>query len=446
LSVDRIVSTSNSNDDVHGPKRLVLRLNPLTPGLPTYKAGRTPPACEEVSQPVFLRLSGRLSFYILSWTAMPSVNTLQTLPIRRSSRRWTFRRRRRLNTLIFFVTSHCNATCATCFYWDELNQKGDLSWDEIVKLSENTPPITDLWFSGGEPTLRRELAEIIDLFVRNNGAQYINLPTNGLKPNRIYEVAEHCLSENPDLELHINIALDGLRESHDFMRGVPGNFEKALDSARLLRKLKPRFGRRLIVNINTVITRDNLDEILPLAEFIRAGRIADGHYFNLIRGDAKDPGLKKVEREKLRQIYSKLHDIQWTYADGMFDDMIGFVKWVKKVVYAGTLAFHHRTQFANLQHPSRWPMPCTAGETSAVIDFDGRIRACELRKPLANLRDHDMNLKVFWESPARTSEPHQIACDQCWCTHVCFIHDSLRYSSKTMLYQIPKNYFLRKAW
>jgi MoaA/NifB/PqqE/SkfB family radical SAM enzyme len=76
-------------------------------------------------------------------------------------------------------------------------------------------------------------------------------------------------------------------------------------------------------------------------------------------------------------------------------------------------------------------MPCTAGETSAVIDFDGRVRACELRQPLGNLRDFDMNLKVFWESPARRAEPGRIACDQCWCTHVCFIHDSLRYSYRT---------------
>src|SRR5215813_11495584 len=238
----------------------------------------------------------------------------------RNSRLWWLRRKRKLNTIIFFVTSHCNATCETCFYWDELNQKGDLSWDEIVKLSNNTPQFTDLWFSGGEPTLRRELAEIIDLFVRNNGVRYINLPTNGLKPNRIYEVAEHVLLRNPALELHINIALDGLRESHDFMRGVPGNFERALESGRLLRRLKGKFGLRLIVNINTVMTRDNLDEILPLAELVWAERIADGHYFNLIRGDAKDPGLKQLEREKLRQVYAKLPEIQWHYAEGMFDD------------------------------------------------------------------------------------------------------------------------------
>jgi MoaA/NifB/PqqE/SkfB family radical SAM enzyme len=375
-----------------------------------------------------------------------ATDTLQAGIPKRNPRVWRFRRERKLNTIIFFVTSHCNATCETCFYWDELNQKGDLSWDEIVRLSEKTPPFTDLWFSGGEPTLRKELPEIIDLFVRNNGVRYINLPTNGLKPYRAYEVAEQVLTRNPGLELHINIALDGLRESHDFMRGVPGNFEKALETARLLRKLKPRFGLGLIVNINTVITRDNLDEILPLAELIRAERIADGHYFNLIRGNAKDPALKQVERDKLRRIYAELPRIQWGYAEGMFDDESRILKWFKKAVYVGTLTFHHRTQFQNQETRSRWPMPCTAGETSAVIDFDGRIRACELRQPIGNLRDVDMDLKVFWESPARRNEPSQIQCDQCWCTHVCFIHDSLRYSYKAMLSEVPKNYFFRKAW
>src|ERR1044071_4329528 len=180
-------------------------------------------------------------------------DTLQTGVNQTNPRVWRIRRKRKLNTLIFFVTSHCNATCETCFYWDELNQQGDLSWDEIVKLSANTSPFTDLWFSGGEPTLRKELPEIIDLFVRNNGVRYINLPTNGLKPYRIYEVAEHCLSTHPGVELHVNISLDGLREPQNLMGGVRGIFEKAIKPGRLLRRLKPRFGLRLIVNVNTVI-------------------------------------------------------------------------------------------------------------------------------------------------------------------------------------------------
>jgi MoaA/NifB/PqqE/SkfB family radical SAM enzyme len=355
-------------------------------------------------------------------------------------------RRRKLNTLIFFVTSHCNATCDTCFYWDELNKAGDLKWDEIVKLSKSTPQITDLWFSGGEPTLRPELEEIINLFVKNNGVRHINLPTNGLKPARIFQIAERCLEANPKLELNINIALDGLRDSHDEMRGVPGNFDKAILTARTLRTLRARFGKRLEVHFNTVITRDNRDEILILAEWIISENLVDGHYFNLIRGDARDPKLKDFRGESLKTLYSGIASIHERYANQLMDDPNPIVRWLKKVAYVGTLTFHHRTQLENADGSKPWAMPCTAGETSAVVDFDGRVRACELRAPIGDLRKNDMNFNVFWESEARKTEPAKISCDQCWCSHVCFIHDSMRYSLRAMLWEVPKNYFLRKAW
>jgi MoaA/NifB/PqqE/SkfB family radical SAM enzyme len=365
--------------------------------------------------------------------------------IRKRDARPPLIRRRKLNTIIFFVTSHCNATCDSCFYWDELNRAGDLSWDEIVRLSQTTPAFTDLWFSGGEPTLRRELSEIIDLFVRNNGVSHVNLPTNGLKPARIFEVAEQSLAAHGYLDLHINIALDGLRDSHDAMRGVPGNFDKAVESARGLRRLKARFGQRLRVQFNTVITRDNLDEVLPLAEWIQSEGMVDAHYFNLIRGEARDPALKLFHREALRRLYPKIADIQWKYSMGLFDG-IAPLKWLKRAAYVGTLAFHHRTQFENAEQSTKWAMPCTAGETAAVIDFDGRVRACEMRQPIGNLRETGMDFKVFWESSARKAEPQRISCDQCWCSHVCFIHDSLRYSARAMLWEVPRNFLFRKNW
>jgi MoaA/NifB/PqqE/SkfB family radical SAM enzyme len=306
--------------------------------------------------------------------------------------------------------------------------------------------LTDLWFSGGEPTLRPDLESIINLFVRNNGVSHINLPTNGLKPSRIYEIVDRCLTVNKQLEMHVNIALDGLADSHDEMRGVPGNFDKAIESARQLRVLRSRFGARFEVHINTVITRDNLEEILPLAEWILSEYLVDGHYFNVIRGDARNPALKDVSREALRQLYPRISDIQARYAERLIKDRNPIVRWLKKVAYVGTLTFHHRTQLSNIEGKKAWAMPCTAGETSAVIDFDGRVRACELRSPVGDLRKSGMNFNVFWESPARKTEPRKIACDQCWCTHVCFIHDSLRYSWRAMLLEVPKNYFLRKVW
>src|SRR5580765_7718571 len=68
--------------------------------------------------------------------------------------------------LILFINSICNMKCEHCFYWQELNQRDDLTTAEIIKLSESLGPIENLNLSGGEPFLRREFAEICRQFIR----------------------------------------------------------------------------------------------------------------------------------------------------------------------------------------------------------------------------------------------------------------------------------------
>ncbi len=100
---------------------------------------------------------------------------------------------KKLDTVIFFVTSRCNAACETCFYHEELNQKGDLTFEQIEKISRTMPQITDLWLSGGEPTLRKDVGKIVEMFIANNGVNRIILPTNALIKSRVYEVVEQIL-------------------------------------------------------------------------------------------------------------------------------------------------------------------------------------------------------------------------------------------------------------
>ena len=57
-----------------------------------------------------------------------------------------------------------------------------------------------------------------------------------------------------------------------------------------------------------------------------------------------------------------------------------------------------------------------------------------------------MDLQAFRQTPARKNEVVQIACDQCWCSHVCFIHDSLRHSRKALLAKVPKSFALKNVW
>ncbi len=352
-------------------------------------------------------------------------------------------RKKRLGTVIFFVTSLCNAKCRTCFYWQELNQRGDLTWDEIRKLAFSMPQFTDLWLSGGEPLLRRELTDIIHLFHAQNGVRWVNLPINGLLPERTGEWVVRICEENPELQLDVNVALDGLGEMQDSIRAVPGNFAKTLGTLEALQPCRARYPR-LRVNINTVICAENFDQVMAIADYVKAHCAVDGHYFNIIRGSAKDASLKNVPAHRLSALYKQLQSVYSHYADNVLRRHGGAARKVAQVYYQGTLALHNKIQLENAVEPHPWPMPCTAGETSIVIDFNGDVRSCELRGKLANLRDYDCDFAKFWETQQRQEELGAIVHDQCWCTHVCFIHDSLRHSPKTLLYDIPLAYLESK--
>lgn len=369
---------------------------------------------------------------------MPVQWRTQTRPIFRA-----FRPVKRLKLVIFFVTSVCNAKCRTCFYWEELNQRGDLTWDEIQKLSRTMPPFTDLWLSGGEPMLRRELADILHLFYANNGIRWVNLPTNGLLPDRTTEQVAKICTDNPKVQLDLNVAMDGLYGVQDSIRSVPGNFEKTLKTLEALQPCREKF-TNLRVNINTVICAENFDSVLEIARFVQENCFVDGHYFNIIRGNAKDPSLKQIPTKRLPALYGEIRKIYAHYARIATRHSGGLTGRVGRAYYEGVLAFHNNVQLKNIDSPQAWPMPCTASETSIVIDYNGDVRACELRGKLGSLRDFDCDFQKFWDTEARRNEPAAIVRDQCWCTHVCFIHDSLRHSPKALLYDVPLSYLQSK--
>ncbi len=357
-------------------------------------------------------------------------------------------RARRLGTAIFFITSRCNAKCETCFYHAELNQPGDLTFEQIEKVSRTMPPITDLWLSGGEPTLRHDASEIIDLFVRNNGVERVIIPTNGLIKARVYEIVERALGTHAHLDLYLNIALDGYGETHDRVRGVPGNWQKTLDCIRALYPLKERFADRFRLNVNTVVCAENFGEIEKLAGFLWENFRLDGHYFNIIRGATKvGESIKRVPPEILPEMYARVSALTKRYGDRMFEADDRTTRFVKNLAYVGAITTHYRTQLANFSEPTAWAFPCTAGETTAVIDYDGGVRACELREKFATLADYDYDFGALWAAHERDAELAAIDGGKaCWCTHVCFIHDSMRHSRRALLWELPKNFAMRERW
>src|SRR5947207_8844395 len=271
----------------------------------------------------------------------------------------TTKRARRLGTLILFVTSRCNAFCKTCFYHAELNQPGDLTLAQLEKVSRTMPSITDLWLSGGKPTLRRDVSEIIDMFVNRNGVQRVIIPTNGLIKTRVYEIVDRALAGHPKLDLYLNIALDGYGKTHDEIRGVAGNWEKALECIEWLYPLKQKHADRFRLNVNTVVCADNYTEINKLGEFMWENFQLDGQYFNIVRGETLvGDEIKQVPAEVLPEMYSYVSQLTKRYGGRMFAADDASKRFVKNVAYVGAITTHYRNQHANFQESTAWPFPC----------------------------------------------------------------------------------------
>jgi len=358
------------------------------------------------------------------------------------------KREKCLGTVILFVTSRCNSFCRTCFYHQELNQPGDMTFDQIEKVSRTMPPITDLWLSGGEPTLRHDASEIVDLFVRNNGVRRLIIPTNGLVKERAGAIVGNALGSHTSLHLYLNVALDGYGETHDRIRGVPGHWQKTLDCIESLYPLKEKYGDRFRLNVNTVVCADNYTEIERLAEFMWRNFKLDGQYFNIVRGETPvGDEIKQVPPEVLPPMYSYISQLTKRYGDRMFASDDATTRLAKNVAYVGAITTHYRTQHRNFLKSTAWPFACTAGETIAVIDYNGDVRACELREKFASLKTYDYDFGALWSAQERQAELKAIDGGKpCWCTHVCFIHDSLRHSRRGLLVEGPRNYVTRSRW
>ncbi len=254
------------------------------------------------------------------------------------------------------------------------------------------------------------------------------------------------MAKHAELDLYLNLALDGFGATHDKIRGVPRNWEKTLDCIENLTALKQRFGERFRLNVNTVVCAENYQEIEKLSAFLWKNCRLDGHYFNLVRGETKvGDSIKAVPAEFLPEMYRKISILTKQYGDRMFAADDATKRLIKNMVYVGTILTHYRTQHENFARPTAWKFPCTAGETTAVIDYNGDVRACELREKFANLRDYDFDFSRLWTATERETELAKIDGGKaCWCTHVCFIHDSLRHSQTAQLFEAPKNYLRRE--
>ncbi len=188
----------------------------------------------------------------------------------------------------FSVTRRCQSRCRTCFIWKH-ESGNELSLQQVEALFRSIGWTYFFNISGGEPFLRQELPEIIGLACRYMRPAVIHIPTNALAPERIeamtVRILEIIAREAPGTVLTIKPSMDGVGTAHDETRGVPGNFEKLLDTLARLKRLRDGH-KYLHVGVGTVISRYNAGELAGIIEF--AGTLGVDTYINEVAEEREE--------------------------------------------------------------------------------------------------------------------------------------------------------------
>jgi MoaA/NifB/PqqE/SkfB family radical SAM enzyme len=330
--------------------------------------------------------------------------------------------------LILFIDSVCNMKCEHCFYWRNLNQRDDLTLEEICALSRSLGRIENLNLSGGEPFLRKEFAAICHQFICQNGVRQIYVPSNGWYTDKMLQQISLTLEE-PGLELFaVELSLDGMAEFHDGFRGLPGAFERAMVTYDALAELQRRDPRLRIHAVSTA-THVNLGDIRQLTSYLfsRCPQM-DHHNLALIRGDRKNPSLLAPELEQYAELYQYIRRLWLPREQGRYGGTVEpMLQWAKLET------MRQRTQV----------VPCTAGKLSAVVYANGDVSVCELHKPLGNLREKPF--PDIWKSEAAHKLRASIAAKKCYCTTEVFLWPSIVYQPMPLLRTMARAGVWRKV-
>ncbi|GHT65111.1 hypothetical protein FACS1894110_06210 [Spirochaetia bacterium] len=350
--------------------------------------------------------------------------------------------KRKLESIFLFTTGKCNANCAHCFYSNDMaTHEPDLSFDEIKRLSETAGDINRLWLSGGEPTLREDLPEIIELFYKNNHTKDVNLPTNGIKGDLLISWIKRLQKSCPGLNISIAISLDGFEQTHNKQRQVP-IFYTAIET---LHRLEKEFAddAHIVANVATCVTKYNYDEIVDLFSWIYGRFRVATHTTAAARGTTRVEGVKLATEKTQRAINDAIAPFLMAYAKRMGEGVSALAKPVTTFVFAGIMRAMYNAHAANLDGPKCWGVDCTAGETTLVIDHDGRFRACEMRDPIGRVQDYGCDVQKIMFGDAMKKELAAIGHGyraNCWCSHSCWLMASIVFSPLKMLSRTSAGY------
>lgn len=269
-----------------------------------------------------------------------------------------------------------------------------------LPAEEVTPAVLDrlprgfdyLNLTGGEPTLRTDLEEIVDRL--HPKTRQLEISTNGLRG----EILEKIIRKHPDVK--IRVSLEGIGARNDLIRGEKNGYERKLAT---LRRLVAAGGRD--VGIATVFQDDNADQLLDLYRLACSlgGEMATSALHNGFQ-------FHKIDNEP----YNRLRIAR--AVQPLIVEMLKSRRpknWFRAYLNLGLIR-------KILGQPRL--MPCTAGRDFAFVDPWGRVYACNVRPDLEMGDLTQSSWEEIMAGPRAVEARTRVA----RCTHNCWMVGSAK--------------------
>jgi len=299
------------------------------------------------------------------------------------------------------VTKSCGSRCTNCLIWQE-KVESELTVEEFRRLAVNSKDnLVWLNLSGGEPTDRNDLIDIIQVFQDNcPHLKIINFTTNALNYESLKSVTEY-LANSKDLIIGINVSIDGPPAIHDRIRGTKDGFNKAIAALKMLRSF-PHIQSSAALTIFPT-NQDHIEETLlaiqneipdfTLKDFHINFPHTSDHYY----GNNKINYTSRIQLEKVKPFF-KIQSQNLSSFDYV------------EVIYQNLLEKYLQEK--------KTPLICAAIKSNIYISEKGEVFPCTIwDKSLGSLRESSFDLQKILKKETSIETRYLIIekkCPNCW--------------------------------
>ncbi len=340
--------------------------------------------------------------------------------------------------MVVFITDACNAKCKHCLLadgahpgWEEpsmkyRNQEMTLAEYDKMTASMGKGGLMFLLPTGGEPFLRKDIGEIVKIFHKNTGVANVGIPTNGSTTARTVSIVKDLVESCPDLDLHIDVSLDGIGAQHDEIRVFPGLFNRSIETYKALRELEKHY-KNFSVQVETTVSSHNDKDLIENYWWLRKNLDVDTVFTLLTRGSPKEPLTKFFDVEKY-QAYADLMEQEYKAGSLGGYDHFPFADFInaKRIV--------RHNLIAKIVRDNEYQIPCYAGNLGGCMFANGDIYPCELLidRKIGNIREAEYDFKKIWFSPEAAAAQKFIRESKCFCTYECFLTVNILFNPAMM--------------